>query len=305
MTYWLLIIVSAYLFFGFASLCDKLVLTGSERKPPHPKAYTFYVGVFSLVALLLIPFVDFRLPSATGLIWIMLDAIVHLAGLYAMYVALKKFDVSRVVATIGATQPIFIFILTWIFWGPQKMSASGVLALIVLFLGSALISIDKTRKVTGDYLKITLFSSVMFSFDYIFAKFVFLNHAFLPGIIWIGIFLFLFTLPLLLKKSFRKEIFERQIISDKKNQKFFVLAQGFGGAANFMQSFAISLAPVAFLATVNSLRGIQYAFLFIATIFISVFFPKILREELSKRVIVQKIISIILIIMGLAMLTVY
>jgi len=302
---WLIVIILAYLFFGFASLCDKLVLTSTAQRAPRPKSYTFYVGVFSLVVILLIPFTRFSFPSSTGLIWIILDALVHIVGLYTMYVALEKFDVSRVIVTIGATQPIFIFILTWLFWGPQIMPIIDILAFSLLFIGSVIISIEKTPKITRDYLKITIFSSIMFSLDYIFAKFVFLNETFLPGIIWIGIFLFLFALTLLFKKTSRKEIFAKRMILNKKTQTVFVLAQVFGGIANFLQIFAISLAPIAFLAIVNSLRGIQYIFLFILVLFVSYFYPKVLKEELSKKIIFQKIVSIALIAIGLAILVIY
>jgi len=295
---WLLVIILAYLFFGFASLCDKLVLAGK----PKPNSYTFYVGVFGLFAILFIPFTKFGFPNPAALTWIILDAIVHIIAIYSMYVAVKKFDISRVIATIGATQPIFIFALTPLFWGPQNMLSTDILAFVLLLAGSILISIEKNIKVTADYLKITLFSSLMFSLDYIFLKFVFLSQPFLQGIIWIMIFIFLFALALLLRKSSRKEIFEKKMILNKKTQTVFALAQVFGGAGNFLQSFAISLAPIAFLATVNSLRGVQYIFLFLITLFISLFYPKILKEELSRRIIIQKTISIILIAIGLAIL---
>ena len=146
---------------------------------------------------------------------------------------------------------------------------------------------------------------MMFSLDYVFSKFVFLDLPFLLGIIWIRIFVFLFALVFLITKNSRKEIFSKQMISNKKTQGAFLYAQACGGAANFLQSFAISLAPIAFLATVNSLRGIQYVFLFLATLFLSFLFPKILKEKISKKIIYQKIISIILIVIGLAILVAY
>jgi drug/metabolite transporter (DMT)-like permease len=302
MLMWLIVIILAYLFFGLASLGDKLVLTGK----PKPNSYTFYVGVFGMfLVLLIMPFIKLGFPNTTGLVWIILDAIVRIVGIYTMYVALEKFDVSKVVATIGATQPIFIFILTWIFWGPQTMPVMDILAFIILLVGSIIISIERNLEITGDYLKITIFSSVMFSLDYIFAKLVFLNQPFLQGIVWVGIFIFLFVLVFLLSQKSRKEIFTKKTILNRKTQVFFLCAQAFGGAANFLQSFAIFLAPVAFLAIVNSLRGIQYVFLFVMTLFISIFFPKILKEELSKKIVLQKIISIILIAIGLAILVVY
>jgi drug/metabolite transporter (DMT)-like permease len=301
MMYWLLVIILAYLFFGLASFCDKLVLSGK----PKAKSYTFYVGVFSLFVILFIPFTGLSIPGTTQFVWIILDALIYILGLYTMYIALEKFDVSRVIATIGATQPIFIFILTWLFWGPQAMPAIDILAFILLFAGSIIISIGKNSKITGDYLKITILSSIMFSLDYIFSKFVFLNMTFMQGLIWIRIFVFLFVLVFLIKKGSRKEIFSKEMILSKKTQTVFILAQAFGGTANFLQSFAISLAPVVFLATVNSLRGIQYVFLFLMAVSATLFFPKILKEELSAKTIIQKTVSIILIAVGLAILIGY
>lgn len=301
MILWLIVAILAYLFFGFASLGDKLVLAGK----PKPKSYTFYAGVFGLSVILLMPFANFGFPSATGLFWIVLDALVRIIGIYTMFVALEKFEVSRVVATIGATQPIFIFILTCLFWGFQIMTATDILAFILLFAGSAIIAIEKTPKLTGNFLKITIFSSLMFSLDYVFAKLVFLNQPFLQSIIWMGMFIFLFALFFLIRKKSREEIFAKKMITNKKTQTAFLFAQLSGGAANFLQGFAIYLAPVAFLAIINSLRGIQYISLFAITLFFSLFYPKILKEELSKKIIIQKIISIGLIAIGLAILVIY
>ena len=300
MAYWLLIAILAYLFFAFGSFGDKLVLTGK----PKPKSYTFYMSVFGLSVLLLLPFAKFSLPSPVGLGWVILDAFVRIMGIYTMFVALSKFDVSKVMATIGATQPIFIFVLTWIFWGPQSMTGIDIFAFILLFIGSVIISIEKNIKVTGDYLKITIFSSLLFSLDYVFLKKVFLNQSFLQGIILVGTFIFLFALVFLFRKSSRKEIFERKMVLNRKTQMSFLLAQLSGGAANFLQGFAISLAPVAFLAIINSLRGIQYVFIFLITLFTSIFVPNLLKEELSKKIIVQKIISIVFIAVGLAILVI-
>ncbi len=298
---WLIVIILAYLFFAFSSLGDKLVLASR----PKPKSYIFYVGAFGASVVVLIPFINFGFPSTAGLTWIILDSIVRIAGLYSMYVALEKFDVSKVMTTIGATQPIFIFVLTWIFWGTVIMSPIYILAFIILFLACIIVSVEKTQKVTQSYLKLTIFSSVMFSLDYIFVKMVFLSTGFLQGVVWLGIFVFLFVSVLLLSKRYRKEIFAKRMVLNKGTQAKFVLAQASGGVANFLQSFAIFLAPIAFLPMVNALRGIQYAFLFVITLFISIFFPKILKEGLSKRIIFQKAISIVLIVIGLAILVIY
>lgn len=295
---WLFVIILAYFFFSLSYFGDKLILSG----PPKPNAYTFYVGAISIFAVLFIPFIKFGLPSKGTIFWIIAEALVYILGLYAMFSALEKFDVSRVMTTIGATQPVFILVLTWLFWGFEAMSKTDIFAFVLLVLGSFLISFEKNSKTTGNYLKITIMASALFSLDYIFSKIVFLNSGFLQGFVWMRIFVFLFALMFLVSKNNRKEIFKKQSIGDKKTWAIFVGTHTSGGIANILQGFAISLAPVAFLPIINSLRGMQYVFLFLIVLFFSVFFPKILKEEVSKRVIAQKIISIALIAAGLALL---
>ncbi len=295
---WLIVIILAYFFFSLSYLGDKLILSG----PPKPNSYTFYVGAISIFVVVFIPFIKFGFPDPKIIFWIIAEAMVYILGLYAMFSALEKFDVSRVMTTIGATQPIFIFALTWLFWGPQLLSKTDILAFVLLVFGSCLISFEKNSKTTGNYIKITLLASLLFSFDYIFSKIVFLDQPFLQGFIWMRIFVFLFALLFLISKNNRKEIFKKQNILNKKTGITFVWTHTSGGIANILQGFAIYLAPIAFLPIVNSLRGIQYVFLFLMTFFLSVFFPKILREEASKEIIIQKIISIILIVIGLALL---
>jgi len=228
---WLFVIILAYLFFSLAYLGDKLVLSG----PPKPASYTFFVGIFSVVMALLLPFVGFALPSSALLPWIIITAIVYVTGLYSMFCALEKFDVSKVMTTIGATQPIFIFVLGWLFFGSGTMGKTNIFAFVLLLLGSVIFvlgwlffgsgtvgktnifafvllllgsvisSFEKSRKATGEYLKITIFSSLMFSLDYILQKNIYTNADFWHGFIWIRLFVFLIALFFLFSRFRRTE----------------------------------------------------------------------------------------------------
>ncbi len=100
----------------------------------------------------------------------------------------------------------------------------------------------------------------------------------------------------------RSQIFSKKEILNKKTGIIFLSSQAVGAIAGILQSLAISLSPVAYLAILNALRGIQYVFLFIITLGFSYFYPKILKENISKRIILQKTVAIVLIVIGLAIL---
>lgn len=296
---WLIIIVLAYLFFSLAYLGDKLVLAGA----PKPVSYTFYVGLLSLFVLCLIPISNFYFPGFPLFYLMIFDAAIYICALYLMFVGLENFEVSKVMTTVGATQPILILGLTWIIWGEQIFTRTDIIAFVLLIIGTILISYKKNNfGVKNGFLKIVLLSSLLFSIDYILQKYIFIKLPFLVGFIWLRILMFFFASMFLLSEKNRREIFKKRNIENKKLGPIFLFSQVSGGLANFLQSYAIALAPVALLPIVNSLRGLQYVFLFLITVFLTVFFPKILKEEISKKIIIQKSISIILIVIGLALL---
>jgi drug/metabolite transporter (DMT)-like permease len=296
---WLIVAILAYFAFALASLGDKIILGQS----PRPRAFTFFVGIFNIFAVFLIPFIDFGVPTGFTIFWIVLDAIIYIFGIYGMFSALEKFDVSRVIPAIGATQPIFIFILTWIFWGPQILGAQQIIAFVLLLLGTILISVNRTGDLfTKESLKISLATALLFSMDFVFSKFVYLNLPFWQGFIWIRIVSFLFTLALLINPAFYKDVFNKKAKTKNSTGLLFVSFQAAGGIATILQSWAIALAPIAYLAIINALRGVQYVFLFGFTVACTVCMPKVLKEDVSKGTLIQKISSILIIALGMGLL---
>lgn len=295
---WIIIILVAYLFFSLSSFGDKLVLAG----PPDSKAYTFWVGMFNVFVVLLIPFGHVGLPSTASIGWIILEAIVFILGIYFAFSAVDKFDISRVGATLGAIQPIFIFILAWLFFGVQELKIVYLVAFLMLMIGGFFISLGKKLSISVEYIKLVLIASLLFALDYIFSKLVFLNEPFLQGLVWMRLCVFVFSFVLLLSKRVRKEVFTKRGFLNKKTEISFVFTQVAGAAGGLLQSFAISLTPVAYLALLSALRGVQYVFLFAITVFVSYAAPRVFKEEISKKIIIQKVVAILFIVFGLGIL---
>ena len=295
---WILAITSAYLCFALASLGDRIVLSG----PSRPKSYTFFVGILSAAVILLIPFIGISVPQGILWLWIILAALFNILGIYSIFSALDDFDVSKIVPTVGALQPIFVVIFSLLIWGGDAMKGSQVFAFAILLLGSVLISIEKNYRVTRRSLKLSFFAALFFSLEMIFAKIVYLDIAFWDGFIWMKIFGFVFVMGFLFNKTFRSDIFKIDQRLDKNTGIVFFLAQGFGGLANILQGWAISLVPLAYLGIMNAMEGLQYVFLFVFALIISITLPKLLKEKISKTIIIQRIVAIILIIIGLLVL---
>ncbi len=289
---WLIIIISAYFLFAIVSLGDKYLLKG----PPNPKIYAFYVGVFGILALLLAPFVGFSIPGILGILFCLLAGAMYVFAILGVYEGLEKFEASRIIPAIGGFTPLFIFGLIYLFSGGKEiLGLKEIIAFILLILGSVFVTWNPLKKFSFKSLQISAVTAFLFALSFVLTKYVYLILPFWTGFIWIRISAFLIALFFIFFKEVRKEIFSKKSSFNKKTSAFFLFNQGVGAGAFILQNWAIALAGLAYLSIISALQGVQYVFLFILTMLI-------LKEGLSKKVILQKFFAIILIGLGLTIL---
>jgi len=296
---WLLVTISAYFLFAIVALGDKYLLAG----PPNPKSYSFYVGTLGILILVLIPFVDFSVPSLPQIFLCLLAGSIYILALFGLYAALENFEASRVVPAIGGLLPLFTFGLVYLASGGKEvLSGWEILAFILLLTGSVFITFKKGKLITSKSLQVSAASALLFALAFVLTKYVYLAQPFWSGFIWMRIGGFLIALCFLFTKEVKREIFERKFTFQKKTGTFFLFNQAIGAGAFILQNWAIALVPLGFLAFINALEGTKYVFLLIFAILISLKFPKVLKEEISRKILFQKILAILLIGSGLALL---
>ncbi len=318
---WLIAAISAYFILAVVFLVDKYLLT---KAIPNPKVYAFYVGALGISVLVLAPFVGFYVPEISQLILGVLSGVFFIYGLFWLYKTLKLFEPSRVVPAIGGLTPFFVFGFIYIFTlGQETLSLKELAAFILLVLGSIFITIKKEKLASFRSLKFSALTAFLLALSFVLVKYVYLVQPFWNGFIWrcIGGFLtaacFFVFFPDVRKEIFRarssKERGEESRVSfyGKENLQtgksiktavIFLSNQAAGAGATILQNWAIALAPLIYIPFVNALQGTQYAFLFVMAIILSLRSPEILKEEISREVVLQKIIAIILIGAGLALL---
>jgi len=296
---WLIIALSAYLLFAANNLIDKHLLSG----PIKPKVYTFYVGTLSIVVILLIPFVNFSFPSPPIILLAFLTGAIFILGLWAFYSGLKRFEASRIIPAVGGLLPIFTFVIVFIFSESEKMlSVWEIVAFILLILGSVFITLKKKQSITINSLKIAALTAFLFSTAVVLTKFIYLEHDFWSSFILMKIGGVICALALLIFPQVRKGIIAKKPALPKGKGILFLSNQVVGAGANILQNLAIDLVPLGMLAFVSALEGSKYVFILIIAFFVSFKFPKFLKEEMSKGAILQKSISVILIIIGVTIL---
>jgi len=291
---WLLISIIGYFLNAVATLISKWLLL---KDLPHPVVFTFYIGSLNLLALVLIPF-GFYYPGLVGVFWALLSGASFGLGLYLINKALHKDQVSQVAPMVGGLQPIFVLIFAWWFL-PESLVLKQYLGIGLLVGGSILIALEFNKKrLFTESLALTITSSIFFGLSFATLKFVYLQQSFVSGFVWtrIGTFLFVLFLVLLTRKW---PLVVKDLKGSGKPVKGWFLAGQIAGAVSFvLVAYAISIGPV---TIINALQGIQYAILFLLILVLLKKQPKLLDEPLTRVIIWQKTIAIILIILGLAL----
>ncbi len=320
---YILIAVLSYSINAGVYVADKFLLS---KKIHSSITYAFYVGIWSVFNIVLLIF-DPWLPNLRELGIDLLAGMLFLATLIFWYKALHQSEATRVVPIVGALIPIFSFFFSFIFLG-ESLSERQLLAFVILIMGGVMISVKHTRfyylREVKEKLK-TIFgetfgpvharyrptqrliinsvvASLFFAAYYVMIKYVYLTQPFIGGFVWSRMGSFLGVLLILFVPEWRTRIVKHQKgQKTPKNIGFFLSVRFLAAITFIMLNWAISIGNV---ALISSLQGTQYVFLILLVIFLSTRFPKILKEELGRGVMLQKIMGTAMIVIGLYMLTV-
>ncbi|MFH1430777.1 MAG: EamA family transporter [Candidatus Uhrbacteria bacterium] len=292
---WLSIVIAAHLLTALAFLVDKYLLA---RTIPRPSAYAFYVGVLGGASILLLPF-HFEFPTLAQAVLDFAAGAVFVVALLAFYTALRRGETSRVVTYIGGTTPLWTLVLAYLFLG-ERLGGQELLGFGALVIGSALIvreSSTRTARQRGVYAFASL-AAFAFATSYILMKAVFLEQDFIPGFVWSRIGAVIASCAILLHRPSRVAIAAPQQRPKGWQYGLFLGGQTAGAIGFIALQYAVSLASP---TLVNAMQGVQYAFLFLFVLVLGRRLPQ-LREQLNRRVVVQKLAAIGVIIIGLALL---
>lgn len=297
---WLFATIISYFFLAIVALFDRYLLIGPIK---NPKIYTFYVGaLWGILPLIFIPF-GVIFPGINTVFLGLAAGLIRIFAILFLAKSISEIEISRVIPAIGGFLPIFSFLL-FFFYFPQAriLTIWQVIAFLLLVSGSVLISLKGLAKkyFTFKDLKYPTISAFLFALSFFLAKKVFLETDFLSGFLLILLGGGLGAVFFLISSRFRKEIFTQKI--SPKIPGLFLSGQVCGGLGVVFQQYAVFSAKASQVPLINALEGIRYVFLLIFTVLISLKFPQILREEISRKILFQKIFAILLIGAGLGIL---
>lgn len=299
---WLLYALGAPILWALVNVTDQYLVKTSDKKN-HPVGslviFSSLIGIF--VAIFIYVFTHGSISiSGKGELILILTGVINAVCIILYLTALSIEDLTTVYPWI-LTIPFFSYLFGYIFLG-ENLSSIQIIGGSIICLGGLIISLEqeqlylgkiKFRKLTTLYM---LTTAILAALGSILFKFVAEDTSFWASSFWeytglaiTGVMIFIFI------KRFRLGFFS---MLKKGGKKIFALnatSELFTVIGNLLFRFATLLAPVALVSLVEP---IQSVLVFIFALFGTIFFPKIIKEDISKRVLLHKLTAILIMFLG-------
>jgi drug/metabolite transporter (DMT)-like permease len=195
--------------------------------------------------------------------------------------------------------PIWGYIFAFFLLG-ETLTLIQLVGCLLIIGGSAIITLDfdeeKKIKFKKKIILLMLLSTILFALYETLFKFVAVDAGFVISSFWeyIGVF-FMGILFYIFIKKYRLSFLNLLKTQGKKIISLNVASESLTMVGNIAVNFALIIGPVALTLTIS---GVQPIFVFLIGIFLTVFFPNIYKEKMSKKHLIQKIISIMIMVIG-------
>ncbi len=303
MNFYIGIAVIAYSLFAINGIIDKFLLSKAVRSPA---VYAFFIGItgpftFVLALLALVPglHVSLKFLSLSDLLIAIVGGASFVLALYYLYKATQQTSVSRILPIEGGLVPVFTLVFAYVILG-ERLLETQLIAFVFLVVGAVIISLRHDK--SGWHAKAftnAVVAAALFALSFVLTKYTFDHSNFISGLIWTRLGFFVVAVSFLISPKVRYEIRHVPKDTTKANKFLYLGARVSGSLSGFLQNYAISLGSV---TIVNAMQGTQYALVLIGTVLLSKYYPKILKEKVTKQILAQKILAIILIATGLVFL---
>jgi len=319
---WIFLAIASYFFSALSQIIDKIIL---HTRLPSAVTYAFYTGISSIFVLILLPFGVSWLPLPV--LWLALaSGIVFVPAVYLLYFSLRRCDVSRIVPIIGGAIPIFLLLISFVWFG-QWLNARQLGAVALFIIGGLILATEAEHAervdtfashllgMRGHRLKICNYesgrgmsaaigSAFFFALTYFLSKQVYaFPTPFLSEFFWIRMGSALGGLLMLAIPLWRKKIFKATPTISRSSASILFGNKMIGATGFFLLNMSFSVAlDQNYIVIINAMKGLEHFFIFVLSFFLSLFYPHLLREKLDYHSIILKLAGIAFIGFGFAYL---
>jgi len=288
---WLILSLAAVFIWTFVNIINKFLL---EHKIKNVSFITFTSGMITLVLFTSASLILGKINFSSIIVTIAFaGGAFYSLAVWLYYAALQKEEVSRLVPMF-AMNSIFVAILAFFFLS-EKLFWHSYLGIILIVTSAVLISQKEHKlkiKLSIAFL-LTLFATIILAFRTIALKFATIQSDIWSVLIWVG--LGTGATASIIMFSSKKRI----SVDDKKVAKQLVFVQTFSAIAYLMFVWALAIGSATLVSTVVATRHLT---VFLLATGISYLFPNIIKEKITKTILLQKLIAIVMAIVGIILI---
>ena len=292
---WLVFSLIARAFWAGDNIADKLLI---ERYIKNPYVLTLLGGIAPfIISIFIFLFYKLEWIGLIPTVAVLIAGIIQIIAVFAFYKSLAKEEVSRVIPLFQLT-PVFVLILSVIFL-KENLTINQYIGFILILLGGFFISLKRIKGVfkLREALWWMILSSGIYAIQAIMIKSLYINYSYLDLTFYHGVGIFIPTFALLTFSSKSRNSFTHEFSNlNIKGWLIVGLAAIFIAGAYLSGLWAFRTGSASLISV---LRGFQSIFVFIFSLVLSIWLPKILKEDLASGVLLTKIIAISLMVVGL------
>ncbi len=298
---WFFIALGAPFLWALVNIADQYLISKYSEKEKERSSgglviFSSVIGLFIAFAISLFT-PRIALISSKDMLLLLFAGALSIVWIILYLYALEIEETSTVIPWF-LTVPIFGYILGY-FLLKETLTANQILGGIIILLGLVLISFDLTgerKRFKHKPVFYILAASLLIAISGAIFKYVTTEGDFWVSSFWeylglgiTGLFLFIFA------TKHRSEFLRMRELGGRKIFFVNIGSELITILGNLLTNFALLLAPVTMVFLVGSF---QPAMVLLLTILGTKFFPHIIKENLSKHALTQKIIAVFVMTLG-------
>jgi len=303
MTSAVVITIFASFLWALTNHIDKFMINGIDESASSVKTLlvfsTLVAGIIFTPIWLIVSKFSVAI-SNLSLISVFVAAIIYTLATYFYFKALSKNDASIVVVMFQLI-PVFSYILALIFF-KENLTIQQIIGSIIIILSAVIISFDLEEKNNNSKfqaLVLMIFSSLLYATYFILFDVAIRHSSYNSCAFWYQVGFILIGIVLMCVKSFRTTFIKAIKTNGKRYLSLNVTNEAINLWANLLVNFANVTIPI---AIANILNGFQGAFVFILGVIGVKLLPKYFKEDLRRKIVIQKVGCIVLSVVGLVVM---
>lgn len=298
---WFLMAIGAPFLWSVVNIADSYMVTkysekNVERSSGGLVLFSCFIAIIIDIVIGLFTKNIFHV-GYSNILLLIIAGILNMLWFFPYLYAIEIEDISTISSWFLAV-PIFGYILGYIFLGETLTFNQGVGSIIII-LGLLILSFDfekKNKKLKRKSILYMILSCLLIAISGIIFKYVTIEDNFWISSFWeyfgsglIGIIIYIFA------SKYRKEF---NYMSKLGRIKIFTISgvcEILAVSGNLLTNFALLLAPVVMVYLIGNF---QPAIVLILTVLGTKYFPHIIKEDISKKTLIPKIVAIFIMIAG-------